>query len=180
MTDLFAALGFPRSPWLEPEEIKARHHAAMALAHPDKSNTVKISATILNEARRVLENPALRLRHLIALEFPNQKPAGAPPPDWDFFQRIGETTMLASDLVAKLRVAKQPIVRATILARVASCIHSIESLKHEVVERREALQERLRVASREEWKLDDLQALAEDWTFLERSANSLREARLQF
>ena len=180
MTDLFAALGLPRSPWLEPEEIKARHHAAMAVAHPDKSNTVKISATILNEARRVLENPALRLRHLIALEFPNQKPAGAPPPDWDFFQRIGETTMLASDLVAKLRAAKQPIVRATILARVAPCIHSIESLKHEVAERREALQERLRVASRKEWKLDDLQALAEDWTFLERSANSLREARLQF
>jgi hypothetical protein len=152
----------------------------MAVAHPDKSNTVKISATVLNEARRVLENPALRLRHLIALEFPNQKPAAAPPPDWDFFQRIGEMTMLASDLSAKLRAAKQPIVRATILARVAPCIQSIESLKHEVAERREALQERLRVASREEWKIDDLQALAEDWTFLERSANSLREARLQF
>lgn len=178
MTDLFAALGLPRSPWLEPEEIKARHHAAMAVAHPDKSNAVKISATILNEARRVLENPALRLRHLIALEFPNQKPAAAPPPDWDFFQRIGETSMLASDLVAKLRDAKQPIVRATILARVASCIHSIESLQKEVAERREALQERLREASRVGWKLDTLQALAEEWTFLERSANSLREARL--
>jgi hypothetical protein len=86
--------------------------------------------------------------------------------------------MLASDLVAKLRDAKQPIVRATILARVASCIHSIESLQKEVAERREALQERLREASRVGWKLDTLQALAEEWTFLERSANSLREARL--
>jgi hypothetical protein len=180
LTDLFAALGLPRSPWLEPEEIKERHHAAIAIAHPDKSNAVEISATILNEARRVLENPALRLRHLIALEFPNQKPASAPPLDWNFFQRIGETTMLASDLVAKLHAAKQPIVRASILGRVASCIHSIENLQKEVAERREALQESLREASREEWKLDTLQVLAEEWTFLERSANSLREARLQF
>jgi curved DNA-binding protein CbpA len=180
MTDLFAALGLPRSPWLDPDEIKERHHAAMASAHPDKSSSAAQSATILNEARRVLENPALRLRHLLALEFPDQKPAAAANPDWDFFQKTGAAAMLAQDLSTKLRAATQPLVRATLLARVADCISTLEQLQKETRHRREALLERLRALSESPLTPDALQSCSNEWTFLERTETSLREARLRF
>jgi curved DNA-binding protein CbpA len=180
MTDLFAALGLPRSPWLDPDEIKERHHAAMASAHPDKSSSSARSATVLNEARRVLENPALRLRHLLALEFPDQKPAAASNPDWDFFQKTGAAAMLAQDLSTKLRAATQPIVRATLLARIAGCISTLEQLQKETRHRREALLERLRSLSQSPLSPTDLQSWSNEWTFLERTETSLREARLRF
>lgn len=180
MTDLFAALGLPRSPWLDADEIKERHHAAMASAHPDKSSTSAQSATVLNEARRVLENPALRLRHLLALEFPDQKPAAAPNPDWDFFQKTGDAANLAQDLSTKLRAATQPLVRATLLARVGQCIDTIENLQKETHHRREALLERLHSLSQPPLSPDALQSWSDDWTFLARTEASLREARLRF
>jgi curved DNA-binding protein CbpA len=181
MTDLFAVLGLPRTPWLDPDEIKERHHAAMASAHPDKSSSDAQSATILNEARRVLENPALRLRHLLVLEFPDQKPAAAVPnPDWDFFQKTGAAAKLAQDLSTKLRAATQPLVRATLLARVGQCIATLESLQKETHRRREALLERLRALSESPLSPTDLQSWSDEWTFLERTETSLREARLRF
>jgi DnaJ-domain-containing protein 1 len=68
VTDLFAVLGLPRSPWLDAEELKQRHHAMMA----DEASA-NSSPTILNEARRTLQNPALRIRHFLALEFPDHQ-----------------------------------------------------------------------------------------------------------
>lgn len=180
MTDLFAALGLPRSPWLDPDEIKERHHAAMASAHPDKSSSGAINAIILNEARRVLENPALRLRHLLTLEFPDQKPAAAANPDWDFFQKTGAAAKLAQDLSTNLRAATQPLVRATLLARVSQCISTLEQLQKDTRHRREALLERLRSLSQSSYFPAALQSWSDEWTFLERTEASLREARLRF
>jgi curved DNA-binding protein CbpA len=179
MTDLFAALGMPRTPWLDPDEIKERHHVAMASAHPDKSPSAEQNATVLNEARRVLENPALRLRHLLALEFPDQKPAAAANPDWDFFQKTGSAAKLAHDLSAKLQSTTQPLARATLQAQVGQCTATLDQLQKEIQTRREALLERLRSQIPPPWNPQQLAVIAEDWTFLQRTADSLREARLR-
>lgn len=180
MTDLFAALGLPRSPWLDTDAIKERHHSAMVTLHPDKSSSNPQSAIILNEARRVLENPALRLRHLLALQFPDQKPTAAPSPDWEFFQKTGAAAKLAEDLSSQLQAAKHPLVRATLLARVGQCIDTTERLQKVTRHRREALLERLRGLSQSSCAASDLQSWSDEWTFLERTETSLREARLRF
>jgi hypothetical protein len=59
MTDYFALLGEARQPWLEPEELKEKYFARARRAPADAE---------LNEAFRVLSDPKLRLRHLLALE----------------------------------------------------------------------------------------------------------------
>ena len=68
MTDHFAALGLPRGAWLDPEDIKSRHHTLIAKSHPDKIHGDPARASALNAARTILENPATRLRHLLELE----------------------------------------------------------------------------------------------------------------
>jgi DnaJ-domain-containing protein 1 len=69
VSDHFAELGLPRTAWIDSEEVKSSHHQLMASSHPDKSQGDGDRATRLNEARRILEKPATRLRHLLAVSY---------------------------------------------------------------------------------------------------------------
>lgn len=68
--DLFAQLGQPRRPWLEPEELKEAFHQRAAVTHPDSGGAEGGAFTDANAAYHVLRDPARRLKHLIELEFP--------------------------------------------------------------------------------------------------------------
>jgi curved DNA-binding protein CbpA len=90
MPDPFAALALPRRPWLEPAAIKEAFHRASAARHPDAPGGDAAAFAALNEAWRTLSDPASRLRHLLALEFPAHvaDPAALPSTLMDFFPRI--------------------------------------------------------------------------------------------
>jgi curved DNA-binding protein CbpA len=72
MTDHFAVLGQRRRPWLDEETLKETYHRLTLQAHADGHTNSPVEArpeaAALNEAYRVLQNPKLRLQHLLALE----------------------------------------------------------------------------------------------------------------
>ena len=167
MTDLFAVLSLPRSAWLDAEEIKERHHALMASGSAS-------SATLLNEARRTLQNPALRIRHFLALEFPDFAPATRPHQDWEFFLKVGQATRLASELAAKKSSLSTPLARAALQNEILAKNETLLLLKAEIETRLAACEDLLKISAGPEL----LTALAEEFAFLQKNETSVREALL--
>ena len=167
MTDLFAVLGLARSAWLDAQEIKDRHHALMASGSAS-------SATLLNEARRTLQNPALRIRHFLALEFPDFAPATRPHQDWEFFLKVGQATRLASELAAKKSSLSIPLARAALQNKILAKNETLLLLKAEIETRLATCEDRLKTSAGPEV----LTALAEELAFLQKNETSVREALL--
>jgi len=167
VTDHFAVLGLARSARLDAEEIKERHHALMASGSAS-------SATILNEARRTLQNPTLRIRHFLALEFPDFAPATRPHQDWEFFLKVGQATREASELAAKKSSLSHPLARAALQNEILAKNESLLLLKAEIETRLTACEDRLKISAGPEV----LTALAEEFAFLQKNETSVREALL--
>jgi hypothetical protein len=152
---------------LDAGDIKERHHALMASGSAS-------SATLLNEARRTLQNPVLRIRHYLAVEFPNFEPAFRPHQDWEFFFKIGEATRLASELAAKKSSLSHPLARAALQKETLAKIESLHLLKAEIETRLAACEDRLKISAGPEV----LTALAEEFAYLQKNEKSVREALL--
>lgn len=172
MTDLFAVLGLPRSPWLDAEVLKQSHHALMAAEASANS-----SPAILNEARRTLQNPALRIRHFLALEFPDLQPTAQAQQDWDFFLLVGDATRQATELAARKSSLSHPLARAALQKEILNQRDTLRTLKEEIETRLAAADERLHPFKKNP---EDLQALAEEFAFLQKNQTAVREALLVF
>ena len=172
MTDLFAVLGLPRSPWLDAEELKQRHHALMAAEASANS-----SPAILNEARRTLQNPALRIRHFLALEFPDHQPTNQPHQDWEFFLKIGQATRQATELAARKSSLSHPLARGALQKEILNQRAALIVLKDEIEKRLTAADERLQAFEKNP---EVLQSLAEEFAFLQKNQTAVREALLAF
>ncbi len=172
MTDLFAVLGLTRSPWLDAEELKHHHHALMAAEASANS-----SPAILNEARRTLQNPALRIRHFLALEFPDHQPTNQPQQDWEFFLKIGQATRQAAELAARKSSLSHPLARAALQKEILNQRDTLLTLKEEIEKRLAAADERLQAFKKNP---EDLHSLAEEFAFLQKNQNAVREALLNF
>lgn len=82
MTDYFALLGEVRRPWIDSNKLKQKYHRLTLQLHPDRGSRNQTSEETdslaeLNEAFRVLQDPKLRLQHLLMLE--NAAPVAARP-----------------------------------------------------------------------------------------------------
>ena len=82
MTDYFALLGEVRRPWIDSNKLKQKYHQLTLQLHPDLGSRNQTSEETdslaeLNEAFRVLQDPKLRLQHLLVLE--NAAPVAARP-----------------------------------------------------------------------------------------------------
>jgi curved DNA-binding protein CbpA len=83
MTDYFALLGEVRRPWIDSNKLKQKYHRLTLRLHPDRGSRNQAtsedtdSLADLNEAFRVLQDPKLRLQHLLMLE--NAAPVAARP-----------------------------------------------------------------------------------------------------
>lgn len=76
MVDYFALLGEPRRPFLDPDRIKETFHRLSRERHPDQAGGGQDAFADLNLAQETLRDPKTRLRHLLALEFPEIATAG--------------------------------------------------------------------------------------------------------
>ncbi len=81
MIDYFALLGEVRRPWIDRNKLKQKYHQLTLRLHPDRGRRNQTtsedtgSLAELNEAFRVLQDPKLRLQHLLMLE--NAAPVAA-------------------------------------------------------------------------------------------------------
>ena len=123
MTDLFALLGEPRRPALDPERIKETFHRLSRTEHPDQhaspSDTTGADFAQLNLAQATLRDPKTRLRHLLELEFPTVRLAGpstVPPTLADLFAPTHTLLREIDALLAKKSAAPSALARA-LLAR---------------------------------------------------------------
>ena len=174
MSDHFAELGLPRTAWIDSEEVKSRHHQLMASCHPDKSQGDGDRATRLNEARRILEKPATRLRHLLELRFPGFQSNEKPQPDWDLFSRTGEAARLAAKVASTQASATSPLARAVANKQAADVRRKLTALKEELSQHAETLEQKTKALP-----LTNPQALsnlAEKWTFLNRWQSVIHDA----
>ena len=174
MSDHFAELGLARAAWVEAEEVKSRHHLLMAECHPDKSQGDGDRATRLNAARRILEKPATRLRHVLELEFPNFQSAQNPQPDWDLFSRTGEAARLSTQVASAVASATSPLARAVATKQAAETRKKLAALQEELTQRAKDMEQKTKSLH-----LTDPQAisnLAEEWTFLNRWQSAIHEA----
>lgn len=76
MVDYFALLGERRRPFLDPGRIKETFHLLSRERHPDQAGGGQEAFADLNLAQETLRDPKARLRHLLALEFPEMATAG--------------------------------------------------------------------------------------------------------
>jgi len=174
VSDHFAELGLARAAWVEAEEVKSRHHLLMAACHPDKSQGDGNHATRLNLARRILEKPATRLRHILELEFPNFQSTQKPQPDWDLFSRTGEASRVATEVASAVASATSPLARAVANNQAAETRKKLAALQEELTQKATDMEQKTKSLP-----LTDPQAisnLAEEWTFLNRWQSVVHEA----
>ncbi len=113
MTDRFAAFGLVPSPFLDADFLKAEFQRLGGEAHPDRGGDAE-NFRALNEAYRVLRDPARRLRHLLELRAPEllarqREPDG---PVAELFLRAGEAMQRAAALQRRAAAADSPLAQA--------------------------------------------------------------------
>jgi hypothetical protein len=193
MTDYFALLDFPRSPWLDADEVKARFTQCSASVHPDRvhqeAESIRQAAAAryaeLNAARQCLASTRSRLRHLLELET-GQSPGevGAVPADVsDWFFAVGGVLRRADDLIRQKRAATSPMVQAQLSRRILEETGALRGLLQKLEQQRGEFDELCRQLAAD-WEsgaheLESLTRLVRNYAFLDRWIEQLRERLLQ-
>ena len=193
MTDNFALLDLPRSPWLDAVEIKARFAQLSGPVHPDRvhqaNDAVRAAANRryaeLNSAQQCLADTRQRLRHLIELETGQQATdvGSVPPKISDLFFEVGNALRLADELVRQKHAATSPMVQAQVMRQAMERIESLRAVIAELDRRRAAADVRCRELGRRwvagERSTKTLAELHRDYSYLNRWLEQLRERLLQ-
>lgn len=121
MTDYFALLDQPRSPWLDPDELKQAFHAKSLRAHPDarRNDDDSLGAhdsafSELNEAYHVLHDPKGRIHHFLSLadRAPTSRQTSVPSDIAELFSSVASATQQAEALLEKCESAASPLTRS--------------------------------------------------------------------
>jgi len=112
MIDYFALLRQPRKPWLDSENLKEQYQQLTLSEHPDLQSDGRAEAVptfaAITEGYRILNNPRLRLKHLLTLEGNAPAPSATVP---------AEVTDLFSETGAIVRDILDDLVDATVRER---------------------------------------------------------------
>lgn len=126
ITDAFALLALPRRAWLSPEEVRAAFQAAAAAAHPDAAadEADRMARTErfqqINEASAILTPVTSRLKHLLALVYPDFTPSRAAAMDdalVALFSTMGSAVQTAAAWVREREAATTFLAKAALAPR---------------------------------------------------------------
>jgi len=177
VTDAFAELGIPRRPWADPSVVKSQFHELAAHAHPDKGGS-EDSLARLNQARKCLASHGSRLRQLAELAFPDHQAEKTFVPDWTLFESVGNLCRHVDGWRSKRELAGSALERAVVMAGGVSLEKQAAHMIGVIHEAERIFESRLREVDAR-WPdvpADELLVLADEWTFLQRSGDSLRAA----
>jgi len=149
LTDYFALLELPRSPWLEVADVKNRFAQLSGPVHPDRvhqaDDATRTAATQryaeLNSAQQCLADTRQRLRHLIELEtggLPTDV-GTVPPQISDLFFEVGQALKLSDELVRQKQAATSPMVQAQVMREAMERMESLRGVIANLDMRRVAL-----------------------------------------
>jgi len=177
VTDAFAEFGVEKRLWLDPVALQSRYHELASVRHPDKCGGDPLPLARLNEARRILSSPPLRIGHLLALsglpEISERKFA----PDFELFSLVGSLARNAEQL-SETRDSS-PLAAAVVRVEAASLQKKISSALDQINLQLDALEKKI-CAMDQAWPDVaplDLALLADEFSFLMKWRKSLRAAR---
>lgn len=142
MTDYFSLLNFERTPWLEPDLVKARFLELSAPAHPDRVHGLSAEETAranevfaeLNTAANVLREPRERLQHLLLLETGQNSAAtqNIAPELIEVFGKVGMCCRSVDEFLAKRTATSSPILQAQLFGEGLDWSDRVSELQSEV------------------------------------------------
>jgi curved DNA-binding protein CbpA len=140
MTNLFALLGEPARPWLDPEALKAKYHRLTAMHHPDVAGGSADFAEI-NRAYQTLADPAGRLRHLIEIEAPGSisRTQQVPEEIAAFFTPVAESRQTVDAFLKKYAGATSPLAKALLSTEQYQVQERLEHTISELQEKQDSL-----------------------------------------
>ncbi len=184
--DAFALLGFARRPLLDTDEVNAAFLAAAAPVHPDAAGGGDAARfRNLDEAKKKLESPRWRLRHLLELEYPGvatRAPEAVPPALAARFAQASAVCARADALLARRAAASSALARAMLAREVLTVSDELQewlaSLQAQEAETQAALQ-----AIDARWESGDRDAavilrLQQAFAYLSRWSEQARERML--
>lgn len=193
MTDYFALLEFPRSPWLEVAEVKTQFARLSGPVHPDRvhqaDDTIRAAATQryaeLNSAQQCLADTRQRLRHLLELET-GELPTDVgvvPPQISDLFFEVGQALKLSDELVRQKQLATSPMVQAQVMRQAMARLEAVRGVIARLDQRRDLLDARCRELGGAwlagERSSKELTELHRDYSYVNRWLEQLRERSLR-
>jgi curved DNA-binding protein CbpA len=178
MTDFFALLEQPRTPWLDFAALKEVFHRKALEQHPDSTGGSESDFAKLNEAFQVLQDPKRRLHHLLTLE--HRAPSAHQPLPLELeevFLEIGALSQAATQLLGKIRAASNPLSRSLLKEQVVAAHKEVDCLRDKVRKLHAAAEERLRQT--ETRQIDDILLLYQRFAYLGRWSAQLDELAFQ-
>jgi curved DNA-binding protein CbpA len=175
--DAFALFDFERRPLIDEGTLKERYLRLAANRHPDAPGGDDEDFHLLQEAYRVLREPATRLRHLIDLEFPNHVPASGHAPHAELFLRAGSAVQVARAVSQRFEKASSALARALLSPEIAEALRQIREACEAVRKADDELADELKAldARWPDVSPDELSALASSFKFLARWQAQLSE-----
>lgn len=172
MTDYFAFFGLPRHPRVDEGRLKERYLELAATSHPDATAGDSEKFAELRDAYQTLLDPALRIGHLLALDFPGfQRPANAAQYP-DLFMKVGSALQKAKSVTERRGAATSPLAKAVLAGEVKAASAQVDALLAEVRACRLTLENELESTGISPEKLA---ALASGFSFLRRWEAELAE-----
>lgn len=176
MTDYFALLGLPRRPVIADGALQANYLRLAALWHPDAAGGDAGQFRELQEGRRILSEPASRLRHLLDLEgYPSN--GGGTYGSPELFMEVATTLDAVKTWRRKFAEARTAIGRATLEGERRKVEQRIHHIADQVSGCRDALAKQLLEEDRK-WPAADhseLDQMGRKFVFLDRWIRELRE-----
>ena len=175
--DAFALFDLERRPLIDEGALKERYLRLAANRHPDAPGGGDEEFQLLQEAYRVLREPAARLRHLIELEFPNYVSASGPAPHAELFLRAGSAVQAARGVSQRFEKANSALARALLSPEIADALRQIRETGEVVRKADDELADELKAldARWPDVPPEALSALASSFKFLARWQEQLSE-----
>jgi curved DNA-binding protein CbpA len=179
VTDCFAAFGFSRRPGLDTSELKEKYLQLASASHPD-SGGGDGEFQAVQQAYKTLLDPALRLRHLRALEFEGTENSSGPAHQ-ELFLKVGAVMQQAKALQQRLEKSRSSLSRALAIQDGKAVLRLVRETQ-QAVEQARAERDRDLTKLDERWPEvapAELTSLAAGLTFLARWRSELAEVEFR-
>jgi hypothetical protein len=182
MTDLFAVLRVPARPWLDPEPLTDAYVRLSEALHQQPASHGRL--VLLNRAFQVLNDPATRVEHLLAVTGGGSNTGEITPRVGDLFGQVASCLQEADRLLGEASVQAPALLRALHIQRVGALQADLDDLANKLYSQRAERLEELRRLD-EVWERDPAKArralaqLALELTFLQKWQGQIRERRLR-
>lgn len=177
MTDFFSLFDLPRAPVISDERLKAAFFALSARWHPDARDGNAGRFQEVQQGFDILGNPVSRLRHLLAIEYPDASAKAPGHPDPAVFMEVGAAIQGAKTVLNEVESAKTPLGRAALAPKVRTASSKLASALARVADWNISLDAELMICN-DDWPqvpAGRIAALASAYSFAERWESELSE-----